>query len=130
MSSRKSRIVIVDDEESIRRSLHAFFEDEGFEVAAVGSAESGLEELSRAPADAVIVDMRLPGMDGNAFIEQVGALFPESKVFIFTGSVGYKPPASLQRMGIGQDRVFHKPLQDMAPLVQAIRDLVEGRSER
>ncbi len=129
MNTRKRRILIVDDEESIRRSLHAYFEDEGFEVAAIDSAEAGLEEMSRTPADAVIVDMRLPGMDGNAFIERVGAFHPNAKVFIFTGSVGYQPPLSLQRMGIGPERVFLKPLQDMSVLVEAIRNLVEARSE-
>ncbi|HBD07848.1 MAG TPA: hypothetical protein DCZ69_06260, partial [Syntrophobacteraceae bacterium] len=42
MSNRKQRILIVDDEESIRRSLRAYLEDEGYEVVDVGRGEDGL----------------------------------------------------------------------------------------
>jgi DNA-binding NtrC family response regulator len=129
MSDRSRRILVVDDEESIRRSLRAFFEDEGFEVVVTGSGEEGLDALHEAAADAVIVDMRLPGMDGNAFIEKVCLLHPETKVFIFTGSVGYRPPASLQTLGVGEERVFNKPLQDMSLLVDAVRELIGMRRE-
>jgi two-component system, OmpR family, response regulator len=129
VSERQYRILIVDDEESIRRSLRAYPEDEGFEVIATGTAEEGLELLGSAPADAVIVDMRLQGMDGNTFIEKAHVLDPEMSVFIYTGSVGYQPPSHLQSLGVGEGQVFRKPLSDMSVLVRAMRRLLDVRRE-
>lgn len=126
MSERKWCILIVDDEESIRRSLRAFLEDEGFEVITTATGEEGIEALTKASPDALIVDMRLPGMDGNAFIEQAHALRPGLNVFIYTGSVGYRPPQTLQAIGVGEDQVFKKPLRDMSLLVRAMRQLMEA----
>jgi two-component system, OmpR family, response regulator len=127
MSDRRQRILIVDDEESIRRSLRAYLEDEGYEVVDVGKGEEGLNALVVEPADAAIVDMRLPGMDGNAFVEQAHHLLPKMAFFIYTGSVGYKPPASLQAIGVGEEHVFKKPLGDIALLVDAMRKSLELR---
>jgi DNA-binding NtrC family response regulator len=127
MSDRRQRILIVDDEESIRRSLRAYLEDEGYEVVDVGKGEEGLHALVEEPADVAIVDMRLPGMDGNAFVEQAHHLQPKMTFFIYTGSVGYKPPASLQAIGVGEEHVFKKPLGDIALLVDAMRKSLELR---
>lgn len=127
MSNRKQRILIVDDEESIRRSLRAYLEDEGYEVVDVGRGEDGLHALSQQPADVAIVDMRLPGMDGNAFVEQAHKLLPDMSFFIYTGSVGYKPPPNIQAIGIGEERVFKKPLGDIAKLVDALENSQELR---
>lgn len=129
MNDKQWCILIVDDEESIRRSLRAYLEDEGFEVIATGSAEEGLKALGSTPADAVIVDMRLPGMDGNTFIEKAHVLHPDLNILVYTGSVGYHPPPKLQAIGIGEGQVFMKPLRDMSLLVSAIRQLMAERPE-
>ena len=63
------RVLIVDDETLIASSLKVFLEDEGFLVAVAGSGEQALEIIKReVDFDACIMDMRLPGMDGNAAI--------------------------------------------------------------
>jgi two-component system, OmpR family, response regulator len=129
MSDLKCRILVVDDEESIRRSLRAYLEDEGFEVVATGTGEEGLKALSAGPTHAVIVDIRLPGMDGNTFIEKALLSHPQMNVFIFTGSVGYQLPPNLQTIGVGKERVFNKPLSDMSLLVNALRALIDVRRE-
>jgi two-component system OmpR family response regulator len=125
MGGERTRILVVDDEESIRRGLRAWLEDEDFEVATAESGEKALEILSSDPADGAIVDIRLPGMDGNAFMEQAHRLCPRMRFLIYTGSVNYCPPANLQDLGIDQNDVFQKPLRDMAMLVAAVRDRME-----
>ncbi len=127
MSEMRRSVLIVDDEVSIRRSLRAYLEDEGFEVLDTGTAEAGLKVLSTAPADAVIVDMRLAGMDGNSFIEMAHDIRPQAHFFIYTGSVGYQPPPSLRAIGIGEEQVFQKPLRDMSLLVKAMRQRMDAR---
>ena len=59
-----ARMLIVEDDERIRLSLQLVLEDEGHAVQLAGSAEAGLEAIARQPADVVIVDLMLPGMDG------------------------------------------------------------------
>jgi DNA-binding NtrC family response regulator len=127
MSDRRRRVLIVDDEESIRRSLKAYLEDEGYEVVAVGRGEEALNALEQEPADVAIVDMRLPGMDGNAFVEQAHNLLPKMTFLIYTGSVGYKPPPNLLAIGVGEQHVFKKPLADIAKLVDAMKNSLEPR---
>lgn len=59
-----SRILLVEDEERIRASLKLALEDEGWDVEEAGSGEEALSAFARHPADLVLVDIMLPGMDG------------------------------------------------------------------
>jgi two-component system nitrogen regulation response regulator NtrX len=58
------RILVIDDEPGVRSALEAILRDEGFRVRSAGSGEEGLEALEAGPADAVLLDVWLPGMDG------------------------------------------------------------------
>lgn len=72
-----SRVLIVDDEASIGWAFREALRDEGHDVAVAASAEEGLEIADAGPFDAVILDVRLPGIDGlsamQAFRQRVGA---------------------------------------------------------
>lgn len=125
MSKVAYRILIVEDDELLRRNLRAYLEDEGFKVIVAGSAEEGLKILTGAGIDAAIVDIRLPGIDGNTFIERAHRLDPCLRFVIYTGSAGYKPSRSLRTLGIGEKSVFIKPISDMALLAGAINRLLE-----
>jgi two-component system nitrogen regulation response regulator NtrX len=57
-------ILVIDDEESIRATLGAILEDEGFRVMAVGSGEEGVEQAALHNPDAIFLDVWLPGIDG------------------------------------------------------------------
>ena len=58
------RLLIVEDDDRIRLSLRLALEDEGYAVKDVPTAEEGLAEQRASPADVVLVDLMLPGMDG------------------------------------------------------------------
>lgn len=125
MIQGKPNILIVDDEESLRRNLQEFLEDEGFEVFAAGSGEEGLGILTNEPIDLAIVDIRLPGMDGNMFIKETHILAPLIKFLIFTGSVDYKLPDEISSFGTTEGDVFRKPLNNMNPLSERIKKRLE-----
>jgi DNA-binding response OmpR family regulator len=126
----KLKVLVLDDDLSIQRSLRAYMEDEGFEVLIAESSEKGLDCLALERIDAAIVDIRLPGMDGNSFIERAQSLFPEMVMIVYTGSVGYRPPEHLRAQGLGEDTVFQKPLMDMSVLVNAVRKRLKMRREQ
>jgi DNA-binding response OmpR family regulator len=123
MSRRSYHILIVNDEASLRRNIRAYLEDEGFVVMEAGSGEEGLAKLVDNSPDAAIVDIRLPGMDGNAFILQAHRLLHVMIFLIYTGSVDYEPPPSLRAIGISEEHVFTKPQHDLAVLASALRRL-------
>jgi DNA-binding response OmpR family regulator len=58
------RILLVEDDQRIRASMRLALEDEGYEVDESGSGEEGLERFTEQPADVVLIDIMLPGMDG------------------------------------------------------------------
>lgn len=66
-----SGILIVEDDDRIRLSLQLALEDEGYEVTAVSTAEQGLVEHGREPAETALVDLMLPGMDGFDCIREL-----------------------------------------------------------
>ena len=59
-----NRILLVDDDERIRASMRLVLEDEGYVVEDAGSAEEALAAFARRPADIVLIDIMLPGIDG------------------------------------------------------------------
>jgi DNA-binding response OmpR family regulator len=59
-----SRILLVDDDERIRASMRLALEDEGYTVEEAASGEAALTAFERRPADVVLIDLMLPGMDG------------------------------------------------------------------
>ena len=59
-----SRILIVEDDERIRSSTRLALEDEGYTVDEVGSGEEAVERFEAEPAELVLIDLMLPGMDG------------------------------------------------------------------
>lgn len=118
------RVLIVDDEPMIRENLMAYLEDEGMDVEAAASAEAALDAIAGGERYAVcIMDMRLPGMDGNAAIRALHRLDPDLRFLIHTGSSDYSLPADLRELGLDARQVFHKPLNDMGPLAAAVRAL-------
>jgi DNA-binding response OmpR family regulator len=130
MSEMPPCILIVEDEESLLRSLRVFFEDDGFEVIAAATGEEALRFLTSCKPDTAIVDLRLPGMDGNTFIEEARKIHSGIGFIVYTGSVSYKPSLSLNSLGITEDNVFKKPLTDMSVLVDAVRkQLAHGEDD-
>ena len=119
-------LLIVDDEETILFNLISFFEDEGYTVHGVNSGEEGLEILEKYRTDIALVDMRLPGMDGNSFIKKAQKLYPYLQFLIHTGSTDYSMPKVLTELGMSKDQVLFKPVLN----VQLFLDKVEKYFDR
>ena len=70
---RSMRLLLIDDDEWVRDSLRLFFESEGCQIVALETAEEGLNATMSRNFDLIIVDYRLPGMDGIEFIKHLPA---------------------------------------------------------
>lgn len=113
-SRPKFDVLIVDDEDSVRENLAIFLEDEGYTVAEAITAELALEQLYQKSFRFLIVDLRLPAMDGAELIRRVHALGYPLHYFIHTASTEFSLPQELRAIGIRPEHVFHKPLKDMS----------------
>jgi DNA-binding NtrC family response regulator len=121
---RPIRVLVVDDEPSIRESLARFLDDYDFEVSAAQSAEDALELCQTETHDVAVVDLRLPGMSGENLILHLSEKEPSMCFLLYTGSVDYRLSEDLKRVGIGPHHVFLKPLSDLTLLVEGIRELL------
>lgn len=77
-------IWIIDDDRSIRWVLEKALEKEAFEVRSFESGEGVIEQLTLTRPDAIISDIRMPGIDGLALLEKIQASHPEVPVIIMT----------------------------------------------
>lgn len=66
-------LLLIDDDEWVRDSLRLFFESEGCHIVAFETAEEALAITASRSFDLIVVDYRLPGMDGLEFVKQLPA---------------------------------------------------------
>ena len=125
MNTDTVRVLVLDDEMSIRESLSDFLEDFNFQVNSAETAETALEILKDNEVSVAIVDMRLPGIDGNSFIVQAHEMSPKTRFIIHTGSVNYHMTQEVRNVGVLEDFVFLKPIGNLMTFVDAINRLVE-----
>jgi len=96
----KARILVIDDEESPRESLRFILKDR-YDVTLVESGPSGLEAASRAePFDIVLLDMKMPGMDGLEVLSKILQLNPTMPVVMVTAITEAKPAVQAMKMGV------------------------------
>jgi DNA-binding NtrC family response regulator len=124
----KIKVFIVDDESVVCSNVAAFLEDEGFTVFSAFTGEEALDFLLKQKIDVAIVDMRLPGIDGDTLILKAHEVQPALKFLIHTGSTNYFVSKSLEEIGVKNEQIFRKPLVDMSVFTKGIFELLEGRT--
>ena len=80
------RILVVDDEEPVRDVLCEYFEGQGFGVEAAPDGEAALAALSRQRPDLVLLDVRMPGLDGVEVLRRIRLTDPEVPVIMVTAN--------------------------------------------
>ncbi len=81
---KRSKILVIDDDESLRRVLEYNLAQEGYAVLTAASGEQGLELLNKEGADLVLTDVRMAGMNGLQVMEEVRKTDPNVQVIIIT----------------------------------------------
>jgi len=127
----QARIAVVDDESAARKRLGEAFTRDGYEVETFGDAESFLARQAEAAFDAVLLDLRLPGMDGLTALKRVKAMGGETEVVLVTGFGGLEP--AIEAIKLGAYHFVAKPvrLAEIRNLIKAASDKVAlGRANR
>lgn len=92
-------VLVVDDEEVIRRSYVRALSGEHCSVAVVWSGKEALKVMGLHPFDIVLLDLRMPGMDGMTVLKMIKEKWPESEVIIITGYPGVESAKKAVSLG-------------------------------
>ncbi|MET0068032.1 MAG: response regulator [Candidatus Thiodiazotropha sp.] len=114
------KILILDDEHIIRQSLSDYFEDQDWQTVEADSAEAAFALLKQQKFSAAIVDIRLPGIDGNEFIRLSAPRHPRMGFLICTGSPDFIIPPDLHVFANVSSWLCKKPLRDLGELKQEL----------
>ena len=79
-----TRILIADDEEVMRDSLSDWLREDGYDVIAVASGAEAVEKVKSEPWSVLMVDLKMPGMDGMEVVRQVKKISPELPIIMVT----------------------------------------------
>ena len=118
MSAPEGTIYVVDDDEAVRDSLEALLSSEGFETAPCSSAEEFLRHFDPPGAACVLLDVRMPGMDGLTMLERLGGARKGVPVVILTGHADV--PMAVRAIRAGAADFVEKPFA-ATRLLESIR---------
>jgi CheY-like chemotaxis protein len=103
------RILVIDDEENIRRVTRLTLEAAGYEVGEAGDGEKGLELFGDGSGwDAVLLDQRMPGMDGLETLRQIKQRLPSARVIMSTAYASIE--LAVDAMKLGAADFVRKPM--------------------
>ena len=80
------RILIVDDEQSVREVLSEYFTEQGYSVENAGGGEEALALVQRSTPDLVLLDVRMPGIDGVETLRRIREIAPDVSVIMVTAN--------------------------------------------
>ena len=109
--TRPWTLLAVDDEPNILAALRRLFRSTGWRVLSAGNAEEALAVLAQEPVDAVLSDMRMPGMDGVQLLERVSQGWPHTARLLLTGQADLG--STIAAINLGRvHRYIAKPWND------------------
>ena len=123
----RPRILVVDDEPSIRKVLHAQLTREGYEVDAAADGAAAIERLAAAPWNLVVSDLRMPGIGGLELLAHVQTHHPGLPVIVITahGTVD----TAIEALKLGAQDFITKPF-DLAEMRAAIEKALGAERAR
>jgi DNA-binding response OmpR family regulator len=119
------RILLVDDERSIRESLSKILRAENYEVVLAENGQEAIEKHGAGRIDFLILDLNMPVKNGSATLEWLAEINPVLPVVIITGRSNQRALAETA----GADALMEKPL-DVPLLLQTIRELMDEPIEK
>ncbi|NOZ68545.1 MAG: sigma-54-dependent Fis family transcriptional regulator [Deferribacteres bacterium] len=118
----KKKILVIDDEAIVRRSCERTLQPEGFDTKVSASGKEGIELLEKEPFDLVLLDLKMPDMDGIEVLKKIKAAWPETKVVIITGYSTVE--TAVKTLKLGAHNYIEKPFTPDT-LVNAVKEVFE-----
>lgn len=121
------RAYIVDDEEALRRTIRRMLTESGIYTEEFASAEALLEGYEGRPPGCIILDLRLPGMNGLDLLDRIQRSKPSNPVIMLSGHGDI--PSAVQAVKVGALDFLQKPFrkEQLLALVGKAFDVIQGR---
>ncbi len=121
----KHNILVIDDEKSIRDILKEILEDEGYNIDTAEDGEKGLELFSNRPYDVILLDVKLPRVDGHEVFAKVHSLNPDMPIIVISGHGNIETAVEFIKQGAYD--YLEKPFEGMERLLVSIRNATEKK---
>ena len=122
----EARILIIDDDENIRKVLQAILEDEGYAVDTAETAKKGIERSEKAFYNLALIDVRLPDMEGIELLSKLRGTKPKMRKIIVTGYPTLQNAVSA--VNKGADAYVMKPFE-VEKILQTIQEQLKKQEE-
>ena len=123
---RPAKILSIEDEASLRRSIVAYLEDSGYDMLEAENGRDGLEKFFKEKPDVVLCDLRMPEIDGLTVLAQVRDFSPDTPFIIVSGTGDMHD--AVEALKLGAWDFITKPIQDMEVLEHSVaRALIQVR---
>ena len=121
-----TRILIIDDDENIRKVLTTILEDEGYDVESVDTAKKAIERTRRKFYNLALIDIRLPDMEGIELLTKMKNTTPKIRKIIITGYPTLQN--AVEAVNRGADAYIMKPF-DMEKVLEEIKDQLKKQQK-
>ncbi|HKK27252.1 MAG TPA: sigma-54 dependent transcriptional regulator [Gemmatimonadota bacterium] len=128
MTDEKPLILVIDDEQSLVETLTVLLKREGFEVASALTGEVGLERFDERQPDLVLLDVRMPKMDGVQVLEAIRERSPGTPVVLMTAQASLQ--SAIKAVNLGATHYVQKPFENEELVAILRRSLDFGRVRR
>ena len=97
--SAKLQVLVIDDDAVVGRSFDRVLSEKGYDVSTVLSGEEALETMEDNNFDVVMLDLRMPGLDGMEVLKTIKQRWPDSEVIVVTGYPSIETAKEAVRLG-------------------------------
>jgi two-component system, NtrC family, nitrogen regulation response regulator NtrX len=122
----KTRILVVDDEESIRTTMKAILEDEGYLVDLAADGKEAIEKANAKFYNLTLLDIRLPDMEGVELLKKIKDYVPRTRKIMVTGYPSLQN--AVDALNKCADAYLIKPV-DLEMLLKVVREQLQKQAE-
>ena len=121
---KRIKMMLVDDEERFLSTTQKLLTKKGYEVVTASSGAEALEKIGTQTIHVVILDVKMPGMDGNAVLREIKRLYPLTEVIMLTGHATME--SAIDGLKSGAFDYLMKPI-DIDIVIQKAEEAFEKR---
>ncbi|MCP4577874.1 MAG: response regulator [Deltaproteobacteria bacterium] len=123
MNTHRTTILIIDDEEAVRQSFADYLEDLDYRILTAENGRIGVELFEREKADLVLVDLRMPEMDGLEVLAHMTKTSPDTPLIVVSGTGVIADAVGALHLGAWD--YLLKPIGDFSVLIHAVQNALE-----